>query len=84
MIIFAKGALFSYEVWVFNKILPEVDLPFPIKAMKRTLNEIKHIFFLKVYYRQSTIGKYKFIIWSIYIFIYYLLIINLKFKVLKI
>ncbi|GBC15621.2 4-coumarate--CoA ligase 1-like [Rhizophagus irregularis DAOM 181602=DAOM 197198] len=56
MIIFAKGALFSYEVWVFNKILPEVDLPFPIKAMKRTLNEIKHIFFLKVYYRQSTIG----------------------------
>ncbi len=54
MTIFAKGILLDYEVWIFNKILQEIDLPFPVKAMKRTLDEIdiliQHISFLKICY----------------------------------
>ena len=60
MSIFAQGIFLSYKVWVFNQVLNEVDLPFPIEAMKRTLDEIsnliQYIFSLKVCYGQSTIG----------------------------
>jgi hypothetical protein len=60
MTIFAKGVLLGYEVWIFDKILQEIDLPFPVKAIKRTLDEIdiliQHIFSLKICYGQSTIG----------------------------
>jgi hypothetical protein len=60
IIIFAQGIFLSYKVWVLDQVLQEVDLPFPVKAMKRTLDEIsnliQYIFSLKVCYGQSTIG----------------------------
>ena len=60
MTIFAKGVLLGYEVWIFNKNLQEINLPFPVKAMKRTLDEIdiliQHISSLRICYGQSTIG----------------------------
>ena len=60
MMIFAKGVLLGYEVWIFNKNLQEINLPFPVKAMKRTLDEIdiliQHISSLRICYGQSTIG----------------------------
>ncbi len=61
MMIFAKDILLGYKVWILDQVLQEIDLSSPVKAMKRTLNEIssliQYIFFLKVYYGQSTIGK---------------------------
>src|SRR2546429_3338761 len=52
IMIFAKGGLLSYEVWVLDQILQEIDLFSPIRIMKRTLNEIdiliQHIISLKV------------------------------------
>ena len=60
ILIFAQGIFLSYEVWVFDQILKEVDLPFPVEAMKRTLDEIsnliQYILSLKVCYGQSTVG----------------------------
>jgi len=60
ILIFAQGIFLSYEVWVFDQVLKEVDLPFPVEAMKRTLDEIsnliQYILSLKVCYGQSTVG----------------------------
>jgi hypothetical protein len=73
MIIFAQGIFLSYKVWVLDQVLQEVDLPFSIKAMKRTLDEIsdliQSIFSLKVCYGQSTIGMQ--FIYSLMYFIFY-------------
>jgi len=61
IMIFAKGGLLSYEVWVLDQILQEIDLFSPVRVMKRTLNEIdiliQHIISLKVCCGQSTFGK---------------------------
>ncbi|CAB5200035.1 unnamed protein product [Rhizophagus irregularis] len=60
ILIFAQGIFLSYKVWVFDQVLKEVDLPFPVKAMKRTLDEIsnlmQYVFSLKVCCGQSTVG----------------------------
>ncbi|CAG8783516.1 10264_t:CDS:1, partial [Rhizophagus irregularis] len=59
ILIFAQGIFLSYKVWVFDQVLKEVDLPFPVKAMKRTLDEIsnlmQYVFSLKVCCGQSTV-----------------------------
>jgi hypothetical protein len=60
LVIFAQGVFLNYKVWMLNQVLQEVDLPFPVGAIKRTLDEIssliQYIFFLKVCYGQSTVG----------------------------
>jgi hypothetical protein len=60
ILIFARGIFLSYKVWVLDQALKEVDLPFPVEEMKRTLDDInnliQYIFFLKVCYGQSTDG----------------------------
>ena len=58
--IIANGALIGYEVCIFNQVL-QTHLPFPIKAIKRTFDEIKtliqYVFSLKICYGQSTNGN---------------------------
>ena len=59
----ADGVLLGYEVRIFDQVLQETHLPFPVKPMKRSLDEVKiltqHIFSLKVCYGQSTDGNLK-------------------------
>jgi hypothetical protein len=60
LIIFAQGVFLNYKVWMLDRVLQEVDLPFPIGAIKRTLDEIssliQYVFSLKVCHGQSTVG----------------------------
>ncbi|RHZ88001.1 hypothetical protein Glove_26g233 [Diversispora epigaea] len=50
----------SYEVRIFNKVVQDIYLPFLVKAMKRTLNDIiniiRYIFSVEICHGQSTIG----------------------------
>ncbi|CAB5360502.1 unnamed protein product [Rhizophagus irregularis] len=56
----AKGILLEYEVYILNHVLQGTHLPFPVKAGKRTLNDIKdliqYVFSLNICYGQSTTG----------------------------
>ncbi|GBC04638.1 hypothetical protein RclHR1_00580003 [Rhizophagus clarus] len=56
MIISARGIFLSYKVWVLDQVLQEIDLPFPVRVMKRTLdkisNLIQYIVSLKICYGQ--------------------------------
>ena len=40
MTIITNGVLLGYEVRVFDQVLQETHLPFSVKAIKRTLDEI--------------------------------------------
>ncbi|CAB4416107.1 unnamed protein product [Rhizophagus irregularis] len=50
----------KYEVYVFDKIIQKQYFPFPIKEMKRTLDEIinlvRYVFSVNICYGQSTTG----------------------------
>ncbi|RHZ86144.1 hypothetical protein Glove_54g111 [Diversispora epigaea] len=60
LLIFSKNGLYSYEVCVFNKVVQDVYLSFPINAIERTLgdiiNIIHYVFFVQICHGQSTIG----------------------------
>jgi len=77
IVFMAKGILLEYKVYVLNHVLREIHLPFPVKAMKRTLNEIKdliqYVFSLNVCNGQSTTGNLKLNFGSFIIF-YFLFI----------
>ena len=74
MTITTNGVLLGYEVHIFDQVLQEIHLPFSVKAMKRTLDEvntlIQYIFLLKVCYGQSTNGNLKVKIILFVFFIY--------------
>src|SRR5579859_1065803 len=79
MLIIAKGTngiLLEYGVYILDHILQETYLPFPVKAMKRTLNDIENliqfVFSLKICYGQSTKGKLFYL--CIYLFYFYFFI----------
>jgi hypothetical protein len=73
LLIFSKSGLHSYEVYILNQIVQEKYLPFPVKAIKRTLDEIMKIIGfvsnVKICHGQSTIGNFIFLI----IFIIYII-----------
>ena len=73
LLILTKGGLHRYEVYIFDQIVKEKYLPFPIKEIKRTLDEIidliRYVFFVSVCYGQSTAGNLLLII-NFYLFIY--------------
>ncbi|RHZ49985.1 hypothetical protein Glove_508g41 [Diversispora epigaea] len=58
LLIFSRGGLHNYEVYVLNKIIQEIYLPFPSKETERTLDEIikiiKFVFFANVCCGQNT------------------------------
>ncbi|RHZ60077.1 hypothetical protein Glove_359g27 [Diversispora epigaea] len=60
LIIFFKSGLYSYEMYVLNKVVQNIYLPFPTKAMKRTFDDIvnivRYIFYVEICQGQSTIG----------------------------
>ncbi|RHZ83510.1 hypothetical protein Glove_91g32 [Diversispora epigaea] len=64
LLIFFKSGLQSYEVRIFNKVVQDIYLPFLVKAMKRTLNDIiniiRYIFSVEICHGQSTIGNFIF------------------------
>ena len=73
MTIITNGVLLGYEVRVFDQVLQETHLPFSVKAIKRTLDEIntliQYVFLLKVCHGQSTNGNLKlFCLCFLYIF----------------
>jgi hypothetical protein len=57
LVILAQGVFLSYKVFVLNQV---VDLPFPVEATKRTIDEIssliQYVFSLRICHGQSTIG----------------------------
>lgn len=61
IIFIAKGVLLAYEVRVQYQPIQETYLPFPVKAMQRTYDEVKglieYIFNLNICQGQSTKGK---------------------------
>ncbi|PKK56992.1 hypothetical protein RhiirC2_798884 [Rhizophagus irregularis] len=48
------------SVKILDQVLQEVDLPFPIRVIKRTIDEIssliQYVFSLKICYKRSTVG----------------------------
>ena len=62
LLILIKSGLHRYEVYVLNRIVQEKYFPFPIKKMRRTLDEIiniiRYIFSVSVCYGQSTNGNF--------------------------
>ncbi|RHZ77457.1 hypothetical protein Glove_177g88 [Diversispora epigaea] len=60
------SGLQSYEVRIFNKVVQDIYLPFLVKAMKRTLNNIiniiYYIFSVEICYGQSTIEQKELIV----------------------
>jgi hypothetical protein len=70
LLILTKSGLHRCEVYVFDQIVQEKYLPFPIKEMERTLDEIinliRYVFFVSICYGQSTIGIY----FKLFVFIY--------------
>jgi len=62
LLILIKNGLHRYEVYVFDRIVQEKYLPFPVKEIKRTLDEIinliRYIFSVSICYGQSTTGIY--------------------------
>ncbi|CAG8662061.1 3938_t:CDS:2, partial [Diversispora eburnea] len=58
LIIFSKNGLHSYEIHILNKIVQDIYLPFSIKAMKRTIDDIiniiRYVFSVKVCCGQNT------------------------------
>jgi hypothetical protein len=61
LLILTKSGLHRYEVYVFDQIVQEKYLPFSIKELKRTLNEIiniiKYVFSVSICCGQSTTGN---------------------------
>ena len=61
LLILIKSGLHRYEVYVFDRIVQEKYLPFPIKEMRRTLDEIiniiRYVFSISICYEQSTRGN---------------------------
>jgi len=61
LLILIKSGLHRYEVYVFDRIVQEKYLPFPIKEMRRTLDEIiniiRYVFSISICYGQSTHGN---------------------------
>ncbi len=61
LLILIKSGLHRYEVYVLDRIVQEKYLPFPIKKMRRTLNEIiniiRYVFSISICYGQSTSGN---------------------------
>jgi hypothetical protein len=61
LLILTKSGLHRYEVYVFDRIVKEKYIPFPTKAMKRTLDEIidhiRYVFSVRICYGQSTTGN---------------------------
>jgi hypothetical protein len=61
LLILTKSGLYRYEVYVFDRIVQEQYLPFPIKEMERTLDEIinliRYVFSVSICYGQSTSGN---------------------------
>ncbi|RHZ67777.1 hypothetical protein Glove_299g50 [Diversispora epigaea] len=59
LIIFFKNGLYSYEIHILNKIIQDIYLPFPIKAIEKTIdniiNIIRYVFSIKVCCGQSTV-----------------------------
>ena len=76
LLILIKSGLHRYEVYVFDQIVQEKYLPFLIKEMKRTLDEIinliRYVFSVSICYGQSTSGNlflsYLFLFISIFFF----------------
>ncbi|UZO29390.1 uncharacterized protein OCT59_022868 [Rhizophagus irregularis] len=60
LLILTKSGFYRYEVYIFDQIVKEKYLPFPIKEMKRTLDEIinfiRYVFSVSICYGQSTAG----------------------------
>jgi len=60
LLILTKNGLHRCEVYVFNQIVRETYLPFPIKEIKRTLDEIiniiRYVFSVSICHGQSTTG----------------------------
>ncbi|RGB26258.1 hypothetical protein C1646_820517, partial [Rhizophagus diaphanus] len=60
LLILIKSGCHRCEVYVFDRIVQEKYLPFPIKEMKRTLNKIiniiRYVFSVSICYGQSTSG----------------------------
>ncbi|CAB5191010.1 unnamed protein product [Rhizophagus irregularis] len=61
LLILTKSGFYRYEVYIFDQIVKEKYLPFPIKEMKRTLDEIinfiRYVFSVSICYGQSTAGN---------------------------
>ena len=70
LLILIKSGLHRYEVYVFDQMVQEKYLPFPIKEIRRTLDEIiniiRYVFSVSICYGQSTIGIY----FKLFVFIY--------------
>lgn len=61
LLVLTRSGLHKYEVYVFDRIVQEKYLPFPIKEMERTLDEIinlvRYVFSVSICYGQSTAGN---------------------------
>jgi len=61
LLILIKSGLHRYEVYVLDRIVQEKYLPFPIKKMRRTLDEIiniiRYVFSISICHGQSTSGN---------------------------